>query len=393
MTPPAATTVPPPPPLAPPATAGTALSAASAPAPGTAKLGTPGLHDDNKEVHEVWTWNFDKEFADLLAAASGEAGGAILALDMEFPGFLRQEPRSGARAVRYQALRENVDRLRPIQLGAAVAGADGGLRGVWSFNLQFNVDVDLHTEKSVAFLRAAGIDFPRHASEGIEATTLGQRLAGSLLVGLHGLVARWVTFSGSYDLGYLLKLLTANRPLPRDHGSFDSALSTFCPRRHELRDELGPHGSLESLAKKFGLQRHGMAHTAGSDALLTLELFVKVVGTKRWNSWANEETWEAQNAWYQGWDPAWDPTRWDNVWGFPFPNPATSLPWLPTIGLSTPVPSLNGGAPMPSASFWGAASQSPGVKVPPVIPTADAAAAARKMGWWLPTDTSKVMEI
>ena len=49
---------------------------------------------------------FILRFNNLLAAASGDASGnAILAIDMEFPGFLRQEPRSGARAQRYQALR------------------------------------------------------------------------------------------------------------------------------------------------------------------------------------------------------------------------------------------------------------------------------------------------
>ncbi len=49
---------------------------------------------------------FCLRFNNLLAAASGDASGnAILAIDMEFPGFLRQEPRSGARAQRYQALR------------------------------------------------------------------------------------------------------------------------------------------------------------------------------------------------------------------------------------------------------------------------------------------------
>jgi len=127
----------------------------------------------------------------------------------------------------------------------------------------------------VAFLRAAGIDFPRHAKEGIEAATLGRRLAGSVLVGQHGRVPWWVTFSGNYDLGYLLKLLTSNRPLPRDFGTFDVALSTFCPRRHELRDDL-PYGSLDTLAQRHGVKRHGAAHTAGSDALLTLELFLQV---------------------------------------------------------------------------------------------------------------------
>ena len=33
-------------------------------------------------------------------------------------------------------LGENVDRLRLIQLGAAVADADGTVRGAWSFNLK-----------------------------------------------------------------------------------------------------------------------------------------------------------------------------------------------------------------------------------------------------------------
>jgi len=310
----------------------------------------------------------------LVAAAGDASGGAMLALDMEFPGFLRQEPRAGARAARYQALRENVDRLRPIQLGAAIAGADGSLRGVWSFNLQFDADVDLHTEKSVAFLRAAGLDFPRHKTEGIEAAALGRRLAGSMLVGQHGRAPWWITFAGAYDLGYLLKLLTFGRPLPRDFSSFDVALGAFCPRRHELREEL-PHGSLDSLARKLGVQRYGSAHTAGSDALLTLELFQRVVGCKmgspsRW-PWA--DMWGAhQHPWYHpGWEPppTWEHLRWDgNPWNFAFaaslppPSPnVTSVPWPPGALAQTPqipsLQSLNGGNPMPSAAFWNSASQ------------------------------------
>lgn len=35
-------------------------------------------------------------------------------------------------------------------------------------------------------------------------------------------------------------------------------LSSFCPRRHELRDEL-PHGSLDSLARPWGTLRGARA--------------------------------------------------------------------------------------------------------------------------------------
>lgn len=318
---------------------------------------TPGA----KEVHEVWAWNLEEEFSALMSAVSSAAGGTIVALDMEFPGFLRQEPRLGPRCVRYQALRENVDKLRPIQLGAAVAGADGILRGVWSFNLQFDVEVDLHTKKSVAFLRAAGIDFPRHASEGIEAALLGRHLASSMLIGQHGKAPWWVTFSGSYDLGYLLKLLTSGKPLPSDFGDFDGVLAAFCPYRHELRDQL-PVGSLDSLAREHGIQRFGSAHTAGSDALLTLELYLKVAGEKnrqmqdpRLNygneNWNLQFSLHSSPAWFE-WDGDWNSVRWAGWETATCTSPPFVAPWL-----STPVPALAGGLPMPSATFWNSAGR------------------------------------
>jgi len=319
------------------------------------------------DVHDVWAWNFDVEFASLLVACS--ASSVILAFDVEFPGFIRQEPRTGPRAVRYQVLRENVDTLRPIQLGVAIANLDGKPLGVWSFNLHFDECVDLHSAKSIAFLRQAGVDFPRHKAEGIEASVLGERLAASDLVGWHARAPWWVTFAGFYDFGYLLRMLTREK-LPQNSGGFDNSLAHFCPRRYELRDEL-PHGSLDSLASKHGLQRRGLAHTAGSDALLTLELFFIVLTTRVdllsqshtevtsswWGStcgmeangtmlqtpsiWpsSSEESWDMQsNMWYQSHGQAiaatpwsnWEVERWDNSWEFQTPVlAAPTMPLLP----------------------------------------------------------------
>jgi len=358
---------------------------------GFSQVAGAAFADRLKQVHEVWSWNLDAEFEALQAAAGGESTGVVLALDMEFPGFLRQEPRSGARSVRYQALRENVDHLHPIQLGAAVAGPDGALRGVWSFNLKFDVDVDLHTEKAVAFLRAAGIDFPRHAAEGIDATVLGQRLAKSSLVGQHGYTPWWVTFSGSYDLGYLLKLLTSNRPLPRDAGAFETALSTFCPRRHELRDQL-PHGSLEILARSHGLTRHGSAHTAGSDALLTLELYFSILGEKgvlrekSWDTWDFEDPWNTQDAWHHAWNNNWDPVRWENTWLIPFPGMVHSMPWDHTT-ISQPMPSI----PLHPTQCWVPAARSVAVRSSRMQLCSPASAEQR--GGRLVPDASKVVAI
>merc|ERR1719517_303619 len=84
------------------------------------------------------------------------------------------------------------------------------------------------------------------------------------------------------------------RPLPWDAWEFDRALNIYCPRRHELREQL-PVGSLESLSHLHGVKRCGLAHTAGSDALLTLQLFLHLAHTgglatqegEAWGPWTS----------------------------------------------------------------------------------------------------------
>lgn len=231
---------------------------------------------DVRKVREVWAWNYAEELEVLLAALSSCGHGALVALDTEFPGFLREHPFIAARNEQYQALRCSVDLLQPIQLGLALADVDGQIHGIWNFNFRFNMAVDLHTEAAMVFLSHAGVNFPLHAAEGISSEAFGQWLACSPLVQARNNSPWWVTFSGLYDLGYLLKLLTG-KPLPNTISAFESALALCCPRRYELRDWL-PHGSLESLLRDRRMERHGAAHTAGSDALATVELFLTVVG-------------------------------------------------------------------------------------------------------------------
>lgn len=278
-----------------------------------------------RELHEVWEGNLDEEF-DALLDAVAMAGGpqAILALDMEFPGFPYSDPAASKHAVSYQDLRRNVDELWPIQVGLAVVGANGVHHGVWTFNLYFNAEVDAHTEESLRFLWSAGIDFPRHRTEGINALVLGRRLANSTLVGPHGRAPSWLTFCGSYDWAYLLKLVTQGRPLPGQAGTFDNVLSVYCPNRRELQDLL-PSGSLETLGRRHGVKRWGAAHTAGSDALLTAELFI-LLGSKQpepgkltaelpqWTGsgklaaespqWT-DLSWQNSDGWYPGFDDPW----------------------------------------------------------------------------------------
>jgi len=247
---------------------------------------SPRMGGSSCEIFEVWAWNFESEFSQLLSAMSGD--DVVLAMDTEFAGFMREEKQFAKPLVRYAALRQNCDHLRPIQLGISVADGDGTVRGTWCFNLLFNVWTDLYTEASMNFLAAAGLDFERHASEGIDPVTIGPRLLASPLGG-GASKHRWVTFQGAYDFGYMLRLLTGRR-LPANLSYFEELQVSFFPNRYELRDEL-PRGSLDSLLREFGVERCGTPHTAGSDALATLELYFQVTqdGPKRFRSIAYSE--------------------------------------------------------------------------------------------------------
>lgn len=234
---------------------------------------SPAFVTDAILVRDVWAPNFDVEMSAFIAAASVAGPAGFLAMDMEFPGFLRQEPVFASSSNQYRAMRGNVDVLRPVQVGMAIARGSGELLGAWSFNLHFNVAEDHHSEVAIAFLASAGIDFPRHAAEGIGRSRFSEALAACSLVGTpQGPLL--TTFAGLYDLGYLVNLLT-QQSLPCNLSTFESVLCSVCPHRCELRDWL-PHGSLDVLAREHGVCRQGAAHTAGSDALVTLELLLRV---------------------------------------------------------------------------------------------------------------------
>mmetsp|Transcript_9555 Transcript_9555/g.24966 ORF Transcript_9555/g.24966 Transcript_9555/m.24966 type:complete len:463 (-) Transcript_9555:74-1462(-) len=229
-----------------------------------------------KRPRDVWAWNFDAEFDYFLAACRAGPAPVTLALDTEFPGFLFEDPVWAHRHARYENLRKNVGELQPIQVGIAAASADGALLGAWCFNLSFDLARSRYSQPSVEFLMAAGLDFPRLAAEGICASKLSHRLG--LMPFFSKPRASWVTFSGLYDWAYFLKLLMGG-PLPSNVHDFEYALELLCPLRSELRDWL-PRGSLDRLLLEHQVPRHGTAHTAGSDALGTLELFLHILAIR-----------------------------------------------------------------------------------------------------------------
>ncbi|CAN6209425.1 unnamed protein product [Urochloa humidicola] len=246
-------------------------------------------------VRQVWAHNFEAE-ARLIESLLPKFRYA--AVDTEFPGTVYRP--AGAvytltPARRYELLKQNVDALDLIQLGLTLFDSGGrlpllpgGAAAVWEFNFrEFDVRRGRHAPESIAMLRASGVDFGRTRRHGVDAAAaFGPRLRKWLRAGAgRGLGSGGVvTFSGGYDLAYLVK--AAYGPgfrMPGTAAEFEGVARSLIRRPlFDVKEmaRLCPadlRGGLDAVAAKLGVGRAvGEAHQAGSDSLLTCHTFVKM---------------------------------------------------------------------------------------------------------------------
>ena len=238
--------------------------------------------------------------------------------DAEFPGIVARpigdfESKS---SYHYQTLRCNVDLLKPIQLGITLWSAEGELPPerpdpsiiqkypygnnlitcpcTWSFNFQFSLEDDMYSEQSIDMLKNAGLNFEKHSQFGIEPNAFGAALMTSGLCFVDEV--NWLSFHSGYDFGYLVKLLS-DKQLPVDELDFRNLVKIYFPKlwdikfllRHAQRsmapqnrltasatavlNTLGQKSGLQDLANELRCTRVGAAHTGGSDAWLTGDVF------------------------------------------------------------------------------------------------------------------------
>lgn len=266
-------------------------------------------------IREVWASNLEQEMVILRQLIQKYP---YVSMDAEFPGIVARPIGNfeSKASYHYQTLRCNVDLLKPIQLGITLWSAEGELppsqpdRSVitkmpyqnnlmicpctWSFNFQFSLDEDMYAEGSIDMLKAAGLDFNRHQTMGIDPNAFGAALITSGLAFFEDV--NWLSFHSGYDFGYLVKLLT-NSPLPADEDEFRKLVKVFFPKlwdikfllRHAQRtmasqnrlsatastilNTLGQKSGLADLAHELSCQRVGTPHTGSSDSWLTGQVF------------------------------------------------------------------------------------------------------------------------
>ena len=184
----------------------------------------------------------------------------------------------------FKTLQKNVNELKLIQLGITLTNKDGEYPKnipyhTWQFNFKFNEEKDKYSEESLNLLKSTGIDFDKLKKNGIEHKKFAKMLKKTGLV-LNPDV-KWISFHGSYDFAYLLKLLN-KESLSSNENNFIYSLGLYFPHFYDIRVlikdiDLYFHGGLNKLISTLKIQRKGIKHQAGSDSIATIEAFHKLI--------------------------------------------------------------------------------------------------------------------
>ncbi|KAG5175223.1 ribonuclease H-like domain-containing protein [Tribonema minus] len=235
------------------------------------------------EIRNVWADNLEEEMAKIREVVEKYP---YIAMDTEFPGVVARPLGDVSQSdYQYQTLRCNVDLLKIIQLGLSFANEKGEFAEgccCWQFNFKFSLDEDMYAQDSIDLLKQSGLEFRDHCARGIDVIDFGELLIASGLVLVDNVT--WISFHSGYDFGYLLGKVLTSSALPGQEKDFFTLLKMYFPRLYDIKylmaNQDGFHGGLNKLGDDLAVERIGQKHQAGSDSLLTAQVFFKIVDTK-----------------------------------------------------------------------------------------------------------------
>jgi CCR4-NOT transcription complex subunit 7/8 len=244
-------------------------------------INIPNLKEKNSKINlsmikEVYEDNFKEEIRKLSVQLEKYK---FISMDTEFPGVI-YHPKDNSREQYYQSIKTNVDALKLIQVGITICDADGNYPkevSTWQFNLKFDLNKDQYSSDSISLLSSCGINFETLSYKGIPNDKFGEYLMVSGLL-LNDDIS-WVSFHGIYDFAYLLKIITG-LPLPESECLFFESLKLYFPHYYDIRYLVryteNLRGSLNKLGQELNINRIGVQHQAGSDSIITSEIFFKL---------------------------------------------------------------------------------------------------------------------
>lgn len=238
--------------------------------------------EPSSKIKNVWKYNVEQEFAKISKLL--DEGFTYVAMDTEFPGILFNIQMEKTSDSGYRMLKQNVDLLKLIQMGITLSNEKGEKPKdvhTWQFNLNFSVPNDKHNPDSINLLKEAGINFEEMSEHGIDHMVFSDLLMSSGLVVNDDIT--WITFHGTYDFAYVMKVLI-NDALPATPEEFGKFMKHCFPCIYDIKTIINDiddwkNLSLSKLAQELHLKRHGIMHQAGSDALLTCDIFFSILSS------------------------------------------------------------------------------------------------------------------
>ena len=231
-------------------------------------------------IKEVYSDNLDEAFKEI---ASIKKKYNYIGMDTEFPGCV-YKLKSLTKDFYYKSMKDSVNSTKLIQLGISFTNEKGQFPEkykyhTWQFNFEFDEEKDKFSQESINLLKNNGIDFSKLKKNGISQNEFAQKLMISGLV-LNPNI-KWVSYHGSYDFAYLLKILIKEN-LPEREDEFIKTLKMYFPSFYDVRMMLRDnenlfHGGLNKLISSLNIERKGINHQAGSDAIATVEAFHKLI--------------------------------------------------------------------------------------------------------------------
>ena len=246
------------------------------------KENNPSMENDqinNSGIVEVYKDNFLQEMKNLISLLGAYN---YIGMDTEFPGIVYSVS-SITDDFYYKTLKLNVDSLKIIQLGITLSNSKGEYPKpyhTWQFNFEFDCTKDKSSQSSMSLLMSSGLNFIKMKTNGINHKTFSEHFQNSGLV-LNPKIS-WISFHGSYDFAYLLRNMIGNS-LPENEDEFTKLLGCYFPNHYDIRvlmkEKNNLQGGLNKLAGYLDVVREGKMHQAGSDSLVTIGVFWKLIKT------------------------------------------------------------------------------------------------------------------
>ena len=236
----------------------------------------PSNTQSQNKIIEVYSDNFIKEIKRIGQYLKLYP---FIGMDTEFPGVVYPCP-NYTPDFYYQFTKANVDKLKLIQIGITLSNENGDyppLNSTWQFNFQFDYEKDQNSINSISMLVNSGIDFKILKNKGIPYDLFAEYFLVSGLV-LNENVT-WISFNGLSDFCYMLRLLL-NDNLPKNENEFLDCLKIYFPNIYDIKYLINENeefkGGLNKIAKELNVERIGEMHQAGSDSIVTSDVFFKL---------------------------------------------------------------------------------------------------------------------